>query len=597
VKMMKTAVRWAILLCCALPASRALAQTPQDARITISHPGVQVMKQDLETLLKLTPAPEQKQLTVWYDFVDTFAIGLDPEKPMSIQMLPGINPAGYLAILPLAGGFQDLRENMEALGYEVTRDSRDTSLYQFRLFEELEGGDAPADPAAVEEVGWMRVLAKSGYLVGGIVGSRKDLPALREIVIQSVVPEFESSRVAYFDFTNPDPSPAAQTHRREKYQAIRQPAVDAIRKRPSESDAFLQLRKTATSMMMDEGERVSAESQRLVAQFSIDSSKRDKPVLLASGELQPISGTGLEEAMKTFNTVPDAFAAVAKPAGAALSIRINHPVDPMRQKNLTTLLDLLQQDVSAKLASRPGRTDEQKEAIDKVVTGIVAHLKTGIDSGWLNFCTDAVPDGKDSFNSVTAYTSPAPEALNEVLPLMAKMSPRSEVEMNAATIGDIAVHRVRLEEGLIDVVDRYFGVERDVYVAIGKNIVWMASGEKAMDDLKRVIDSAGEPKPGTSPLHVEVALLPWTRQSVNFFAKVPLPKEKSELELRRAGDRRRTRAVEAFSKGDDTITVHCEFEDGKLKTDVRLDSGILRFIGRQLAVFAEENLATERDRK
>ncbi len=594
---MKTAVRWAILLCCALPAPHALAQTPQDARITISHPGVQVMKEDLETLLKLAPAPEQKQLTVWYDFVDTFAIGLDPEKPLSIQMLPGINPAGYVAILPLAGGFQDLRENMEGLGYEVTRDSRDTSLYQFRLFEDLEGSDVPADAPAVEEVGWMRVLAKSGYLVGGIVGSRKDLPTLRELVMQSAVPEFESSRVAFFDLTNPDPSPNGQKYRREKFQSIRQPSLDAIRKRPAESDVFLELRRTATSTIMDEGERLGAEAQRLVTQLSIDTSKPDKPVLLASGELQPIAGTGLEEAMKTFNTVPDAFANVSKPAGAALSIRINHPVDPMRQKNYTTLLDLLQKDVSAKLASRPGRTESQKEAIEKVVSGIVAHLKTGIDSGWLNFCTDAVPDGKDSFNSVTAYTSPNPAALTEVLPWMAKMSPRSAVEMNAATIGDIPVHRVRLEEGLIDVVDRYFGVERDVYVGIGKNIVWMSSGDKALDELKRVIGSAGEPKPGISPLHVEVALLPWTKQAVNFFAKVPLPKEKSDLEIRRAGDRRRTRAIESFAKGNDTVTVHCEFEDGKLKTEVRVDTGVLRFIGRQLAVFAEENLATERDRK
>lgn len=555
------------------------------------------MKEDLETLLKLTPAPEQKQLSVWYDFVDTFAIGLDPDKPLSIQMLPGIEPSGYMAILPLAGGFQDLRENMEGLGYEVTRDARDTSLYQFRLFDDLEGGDAPADAAAVEEVGWMRVLAKSGYLIGGIVGSRKDLPTLRELVIQSVVPEFETSRAAYFDFTNPDPSPAAQQYRRGKYQSIRQPTLDAISKRPVESDAFFELRRTASSMMMDEGERVSAESQRLVAQLRMDTSKRDKPVLVASGELQAIAGTGLEEAMKTFNTVPDAFASVKKPAGAALSIRINHPVDAMRQKNLTTLLDLLQQDFTGKLATRPGRTDAQKEAIEKVVTGIVAHLKAGIDSGWLNFCTDAVPDGKDSFNSVTAYTSPNPAALTEVLPWMAKMSPQSEVEMNVATIGEVAVHRVRLEEGLIDVVDRYFGVGRDVYVGIGGNIVWMSSGDKAMDEMKRVIGSVGDPQPSTTPLHVEVALLPWTKQAVNFFAKVPLPKEKSELELRRAGDRRRTRATEAFAKGDDAITLHSTYEDGKLKTEVRVDTGVLRFIGRQLAVFAEENLATERDKK
>jgi hypothetical protein len=36
--------------------------------------------------------------------------------------------------------------------------------------------------------------------------------------------------------------------------------------------------------------------------------------------------------------------------------------------------------------------------------------------------------------------------------------------------------------------------------------------------------------------------------------------------------------------------VHCEYEDGRLKTAVRVDTGVVRFIARQLAFFSKENL-------
>ena len=590
--MMKTAVRWALLCCCALPAP-AQAQTPQDARVTISHPGIQTMKEDLKTLLGLTSPAEQKQIPVLEDFIDIFATGLDPARPLSVQMLPGIKPTGYLAILPLEGGFQPLRENMEALGYEVSRDARDTSLYQFRLIPDPDAAETPADPAAPDEVGWLRVLPKAEYAVGGIAGSRNDLPLLRELALQTAVPEFDSSRIAHFEFSNPDPSPAAQQHRREKYQWIRQPAVDAVQKRPSESQAVFQLRRSATSALMDEGERTAAEAQQLVAQLSIDTSDPQKPVLNVSGELLAIAGTGLDSALKTFNSTPDAFAALPRLPGSALSIRINHPIDEMRQKNLSALLDLLQQDVAAKLESRDSRSESEKEAISKVVAGIITHLKTGIQSGWLNFYSDAAADGKDSFNSVTAYTSPNTTQLADVLPLMSGMSPGSKVDMNVETIGDVAVHRVRLEKGLLDVLDLYFGTERDVYVGIGPKIVWMASGDNAVEQLKRSIATAGEPKPTTSPLHIEASLLPWTRQTVNFYAKVKPPTVREELDRWRAAERSRARAIEAFSKGNDTLTIHCEFEDGRLKTNVRLDAGVLRFIAKQIASFSKDNLDTK----
>lgn len=591
--MMKTAVRWAIVLCCALPAATLPGQTPQDARITIAHPGIQTAREDVETLLKLTSAAEQKQIPVLIDFIDVFATGLAGDKPLSIQMLPGIDPTGYLAILPLDGGFQPLRENLEALGYEVTRDPRDASLYQFRLIPEGDEADKPADSAELDEVGWLRVLPKAQYAAGALAGSRTHLPALRELVLQTAVPEFSQNREAIIDFTNPDPSADAQKYRREKFAPIRKSSVDGVQKRPSESATVFQLRQLSASQLMDEAERVIAESQQLTARLSIDSTDAQQPVMIASGELRAIPGTGLETAMQTFNSRPDAFAALPKLPGSALHLRINHPIDEMRQKNMIAFFDLLESDISAKLKSRPGRKPEQKEAIDKVVSGIIAHLRTGIQSGWLNLFADAAADGRDSFNSVSGYQSPAAADLAAVLPLMPGMSPETTVEMNVDSLGDVNIHKVRLEKGLLDVVDRFFGAERDVYVGIGPNMVWMSSGENALEQLKRTITAAGTPQSTTSPLHIEVALLPWTRQAISFYSKLTPPTGREQLENWRASERRRTRAVEAMAKGSDQVQLHCEYQDGNLRTSIKVETGVVRFLARQLAQFSKENLETE----
>lgn len=591
--MMKTAVRWAIVLCCALPAANVPAQTPQDARITIAHPGIQTARDDIQTLLKLTSPTEQKQIPVLTDFLDGLVVGFADDQPLLMQMLPGIDPTGYLAVFPLEGSFQPLRENLESLGYEITRDPRDASLYQFRLIPEADAGDTPGDTAAIDEVGWLRVLPKAQHVVGALAGSRDHLTVLRGLVLQTTVPEFAEGRQAVFELSNPDPSADAQKYRREKFAPFRKSNVDAIRRRPNESATVLRLRQLSASQLMDEMERVIAETQQLTARVSIDSTSPQQPVILASGELQAIPGTGLDTAMQTFSSRPDAFAAVERFPGSALHLRINHPIDELRQKNMTAFFDLLQEDVSAKLKSRPGRTPEQKEAIDKVVTGIIGHLKAGIQAGWLNLFAEAVPDGKDSFNSVSGYETPAAAELAAVLPLMAGMSPETVVEMNLETHGDVAIHRVRLESGLLDVVDRFFGAERDVYVGIGPKIVWMSSGENALEQLKRTISAAGTPQNTTSPLHVEVGLLPWTRQAISFYSKLTPPTGREQLDLWRAAERRRTRAVEAMAKGNDTVQVHCEYADGRLKTAVKVDSGVVRFIARQLAVFSKETLDSE----
>ena len=59
--------------------------------------------------------------------------------------------------------------------------------------------------------------------------------------------------------------------------------------------------------------------------------------------------TALATALQQFNSRPDAFAGIARLPGSALSLRINHPVDDMRKAGMVSFLNLIRDEISAKL--------------------------------------------------------------------------------------------------------------------------------------------------------------------------------------------------------------------------------------------------------
>lgn len=579
----------ALLLCCT---SYTSAQTPQDSRITIQHPGFQVLKKDLKSLLDLGTPAEQKQWSNIEDFIDTFVAGIDGSRPFQVQLLAGMTPSGYLTALPLDGGFQTFRDNVEGLGYELKRDAKDTSLYQFNMIIDSEQESTPG-AEAVEDVGWMRVLSDAEYLVLAMSSSRSSLPRLKELTLAAKPGDFAAGTAAVMQLTNPDATEAGQKHRRTIFAGNRKATMDALQKRPEETATRFEMRKLSSNLMLDEVERAAAESQDLKISMQMDHTTAGAPSLNVAGDLVAIPGTALATALQQFNSRPDAFAGIARLPGSALSLRINHPVDDMRKAGMVSFLNLIRDEISAKLKNGSQRPASEKEAIDKVVTDIITHLRSGIESGWMNVFVESVPDGKGGFTSIGAYNADNAASLTEILPRMKDMHPGTQVELNVDKVGDYAIHRVQLGEGLLDVFDRLFGVRRDTFVAVGKDYVWLSSGDNALESLKKSLAALAPPAATPAAVHLEITMLPWARQMNDFYSKQTPPKEREALSAWKAAERSRARGLEAFEKGSDSIVVDVKAEAGHLLTSVRLDTGILRFIGKEMAAFSKENLEAE----
>lgn len=560
-----------------LSISPATAQTPQDARITISHPGFGSLKADLKSVIDLTLPAEQTQWENIEGYIDTFAIGIDDSRPVYVSAITGIKPNTILIWIPLTSKqqlFKEFRENLESLGYEVTRDAKDVTL--FMLNQDAESG-------------WIRVFSAERYAALVLTSEKTALPGLKELILKAVLPTDKVEGNMSAELLNTDVTAPAQAHRKEAFGEVRRVSMEAIQKRPSESATEFDLRKLAVKQQMDEGERVLGEIARGYLSFVMDKKTPGAPSASLKLAANAIPGTSLAAAIDQINSQPDAFAGLKKFEGSALSGRLNHPVDPMRQANFLAFLALTEKDMAERLKASTERTEEEKTTSLKVTTGILDVIRSSINAGWMNGFVESVPDGKGDFTSVAAFSAPAAGNLTKVLPELANAGKGNLVQMNVDKQGDVAIHRIQLAEGYIDVVDRVFGAKKDLFVGVGPAHVWLASGLGGVEKLKETIAGLGAPQTTNHPVHLEVNCLPWVQRFEEAAKKDAPGKTPEEQEVQREWARRRARAIASFQNGGDRIVLDFYVDKGEITGDLTLEHGLLRFAGKLMSAFSKAN--------
>jgi len=187
------------------------------------------------------------------------------------------------------------------------------------------------------------------------------------------------------------------------------------------------------------------------------------------------------------------------------------------------------------------------------------------------------------------FSSPDAANMTNVLPDLANAGKGNQVEMNVDTQGDVAIHRVQLAEGYIDIIDRIFGAKTDVFVGVSPTHIWLASGPGAVAKMKQTIAGLGAPQPSENPVHLEVNLLPWVQKFDEIAKKDPPGKTPEELESQRKWARRRARAIASFQTGGDGAVLDFLVKNGEVTGELSLQSGVLRFGGKLMSAFSKAN--------
>ncbi|MEZ6063354.1 MAG: hypothetical protein R3C19_23660 [Planctomycetaceae bacterium] len=560
-----------------LTASVGFAQEPHHSKISIVHQGVGRLKGDLKALVDLTNETEQEQWANLKDYLDLLALGVDESRPLRVDVMTGIQPTAYVIWIPYVdGGLADLRDNLDSFGFVNRKDAQDPNLFKIQ----------PPDQ------GWLRVIDGLKYVVL-VFTTPADDALLKQIVIKAgdPIPDvkylLDTKASVGAQLINSEATPEAQKKRHDAFAELRANSMDAVQKRPTETESEYELRRSALAHQLNELERLMVEAERVQAWIKLE---REGGYAALQFIATAIPETSLAKAVAGFNAQPDAFASVQKLPESALSVRINHPIDEMRQTHVKEFLDLLNTDIHSRVEASEKLSRPQKDATLSLFTGIADLVRAGVATGYINAFLESKPDGNGQFISVGAVSLPDAKKLVEILPQLSTAHDGNTVELDIDKVGEIAIHRVALAEGYVELLDKLFGAKQELFIGTAENHVWMASGTGALELLKSTIEGLGEPAENPKALHADIHLFPWVSRLKEIADKEPEPENPEERQQWRDNLLRLKQAVDAMPENDEW-TFDMSVADNTVSGSMTFSTGILRFVGKQISEFSKENLS------
>ncbi|MCA9061318.1 MAG: hypothetical protein KDA85_22545 [Planctomycetaceae bacterium] len=485
------------------------AQEPHHPRISIVHPGADALKADIESVLNLTTDAEKQEWDNVAEYINVWEAGVASDRLIRIDLLTGFSPMLYEVSVPLAEEEDrkaklgdTFRDNMEALGYLTTRDANDFSLFTF----DLEGGG---------QWGWLRILDTAKYGIVELTDLEAQVPLLRQLVLRKTDPATDVAELLKLSASlsaegvNTAESAEDQQRRRTAFAELRKLSMDAIQQRPAESAEEFELRRVGLSTQLDELERLMAEARRVELAGFLDRTTGKSSLKFSA---VAITGTSLEKTIQEFGQKPDAFANVAMPESSAFSLRLNHPLDEMRQKNIISLLEAIRADFDQRIGTSEKMKTAEKDALKKFLGGILELVSDGVHTGNINTFVEAIPSTEDQMTAIAAISAVNGSRLTALLPELAASGNGNQVELNVAKVGNLDVHRIRLAEGYVEMLDTIFGANQDLLIGVSDDYIWLASGEGALDQMKQMSESMGEPVASETAIHAQIRMLPWAQR-------------------------------------------------------------------------------------
>ena len=563
-----------LILTAVLPCSAIFGQDQDQPRITVVHPGVEALRADLLFLIGLTSKEEQEFGADVDGALEDVSTGINIDKPVRIDMQSDSQPVNYLFWIPYADQ-DDFLYNLDSLGWPPFQVP---GVPNFYLID---------DPF---EQGWIRFLPEQNYAILALT-TPENHEETKQQVLAAGAPGPEVLRLQDLSASilatlrNSRAGDESQVKRRETFSRIRNDDIAAVQQRPAESKSEFNLRKGRWSIFYDEMERAYIEALGIEFWSNLD---RDKTTLSVSFDASAIAMTSLEESIAEFGQVPDAFAAIQPLAETVLSGRLNVSVDNLRKKNATEFLDLLSVDVNSRIDESTTLQDEEKQATRTIFDDVITLFRDGFASGNVNGFVEASHDGTE-FTMVGAVSAPGSARLTETLKQLPSARSGNMVDLNVSTADDIAIHKISLAEGFVALADQLFGVGREFFIGIGRDQVWLATGPGAEELMQSKIAEAQDAKMSEVLLSVEVRLAPWVNRLHELADESEIPQVVEERAPWRE-KRARLKQLSESVGGEDQLTMKVNSADGKVSGRAQVTQGLLRFVGRQIAKMAKENL-------
>ncbi len=554
-------------------ASPALAQNAPAAKGDQLQPGVapeirgvlaksQLVIDRLQTSMNLTTPQEQKQFATLKDFIDVFLIGVDPAKPVRMDVLTAKDETSYRLDIPIAPNeFQAFwKENLVPLGIPVQGYAKQPGLYRL-------GGNAGA-----AFNGYMLYDAKQRGGYATIVEDSKQLPPPNgPNPAQGVQDLLDAKYDAALNLRN---KPEGVEQRHAHFAAQKDDVLGKLKRDTDESASDFTLRKFAAGIQFDESERLYSEAKDVLVGAQVDQAKSQAK---ATFRLEALPDTSLDQAVALLGQNPSRFAGIPRGEGAATTGRINFALDEFRQKHLIELNAKLRENEVEEIDEHQDWSAEEKAAGKEFLNGFFDLMDEGLKAGVIDGFIEMTKGENNLYTVVGGLKSPDATKWVPVFSIIPKLHNGAAFKENVGEHADVKFHEVTLTKEQHPDFIELFGDGRLLF-GTSETALWYAAGPNAEETLKTSIDQAAE-QGQADPMFVSFRgeLLPGLR-----------------ILDRRLGtsgfDKFRNMALEAFKDGDGRTSIELVRNGNAIDGNILLEKGILRLIGKALARFSEQNL-------
>lgn len=543
-------------------------------QISIIHPGIDALKVDLQALFRLTSGQEHEYGDELRAFIDDLAYETDGSHPIRIDVGTHGDEVTYLTWLPYINLHEFVR-NLESIGFPFDEQAGHPNLFALN------------DP---RDQGWLCVFPERRYAALALTTPETD-QAMQATLLAASTPGMNVDQLYGREpsvaarLTNIYTGSAGQQARQERFRNVRVGDLADLKIRPDESKSAYELRRRSSGFLYDEVGRLFVEAKSAAISVLLD---RDRTDLLIGFDTTAIPDTSLADSIAQFGDRPDDFASVTPVKDSVLSLRVNHPVDGLRQRNGTVYLTLLAADIRNRIDASPDLTKAERLSTQLVVDNLIDAGKSTLTAGHLNSFVEASHDGTD-FSLVCAMSVPGAARLKDTLNQLPTARTGNSVDQIAPPVGETDLYRIRLTEGFLPVIDSLFGVARECFVGLAGNRLWLAAGPDAEKLIRKSIAEIGPPELSAHALNIEMKLAPWANWLHQQEKKRDPPANVEARTAQRETLIKLETLVESLSN-EDELSASIRRSDSILVGTLKLGKGMLTFFARGLARWTKENL-------
>ncbi len=412
-----------------------------------------------------------------------------------------------------------------------------------------------------------------------------------------------------------DGTAQSKEERKTAFDKAKDELVGAITRGEKETQEAFEVRKAVTEHEIAELERFFVEGLRTHLGWNVSAQQKHARLEV---ELEGLPETSLAESVDLLGTVPDEFAEVSK-EGAVLAVSGTFPLDSLRKEFMKAFARLSRAEAKKQIADNDKLTEEQKKT-DGDLADLVYDVVNDIAVlGYFNGVIRCWSNGDGTLTSVGAGKIPegARQKFDDMLKKMASRDPMNKLEEKIDTEEEIEIHKLTVPEVQKENPE-FIGTDGAVFVGLNDKVVWLASGDKALERMKTAIKEAKAGGPKASP-GVDLFLKfgpfieardKYQQRNPVLAAKPVVEEKKTDVKVKSektpkaekakpkveglisTADLRKI-ALETFTDDKDTMTLSLN-RDGKVaKLQVQFDESLIRYVGKLISKVVKENLADE----